>query len=815
MTRFEMSGRDLVSPGGLYSAVRGCDLVLDIGAGDSFADIYGPARIRKMLLGKFIVHAARRPMILSPQTMGPFTRAWARQGALASIRRCRSVFTRDAISTSFLRDIGFTGTIGEATDVAMRLPYNPPAPRGGGSIRVGLNVSGLLMNGGYTGKNMFELTIDYPALIREILRRFAAMEGVETHLVGHVISESQPIEDDFRAGEALAREFPGVILAPRFESPSEAKSYIAGMDFFMGARMHACIAAFSSGVPVIPMAYSRKFAGTLRHAGLRPHRRLHGRDERGDPGEDLPGLRRPRRAEGRDGRGLNPRRSQARALRGRPARGARRARSAMTLMPTDLAKQFVLGLEPVDIPGGTRDALPSLHLARVAPLPLVRVSDAEGVPIGALLGTPIDLAARTVLAEKFTISEPLGDDVDGFVERNVFALAGSFIFILDVPGTRRVYLDACGSLSAVYDPGTRRVGATAFALLDADEADRRFRRDLYDQIEIRREGWFPGGLTAHEGISRLMPNFHLDLADFTVRRHWPRAPIPEDSDPEAMCGRIISACEIIIDTVARRRETFIALTAGNETRLLLAASRKIEGARFVTVEVTDPALDINVARHLARRFGLPHRTIPQAIASESEAADWQARSGMCVSGAGATSSKALQILGPEIQFVGGLGGEIGRGFFWRPGDDAHTLITAENICARFGMPPAPEMTEAIAAWLPSVEGFDSFLKLDLAYIELRMGPWAFATSYCNPHRRSVHPLIFRESFAAMLALPPSWRRMEHGSNRMLRTCIASRWPELLEVPIGRYGDWRDTLSLAWRAIRRPHLVAKKIRKRFA
>ena len=33
------------------------------------------------------------------------------------------------------------------------------------------------------------------------------------------------------------------------------------MDFVTGARMHACIAAFSSGVPVVPMAYSRKFNG--------------------------------------------------------------------------------------------------------------------------------------------------------------------------------------------------------------------------------------------------------------------------------------------------------------------------------------------------------------------------------------------------------------------------------------------------------------------------------------------------------------------------------------------------------------------------
>ena len=268
VTRFEMSGRDLVSPGGLYSAVRRCDLVLDIGSGDSFADIYGPARIRKMLLGKFIVHAARRPMILSPQTVGPFTRAWARKGALASIRRCRAVFTRDALSTTFLRDIGFTGEIGESTDVAMRLPHDPPAPREGGPVRVGLNVSGLLMNGGYTGKNMFGLTTDYPALIREILRRFAAMEGVETHLVGHVISESQPVEDDFRAGEALARGISRRGPGPALRQPVGGEILHRGHGFLHGradARLHRGLLERGPGDPD---GLQPQVRGAFRHAGL-------------------------------------------------------------------------------------------------------------------------------------------------------------------------------------------------------------------------------------------------------------------------------------------------------------------------------------------------------------------------------------------------------------------------------------------------------------------------------------------------------------------------------------------------------------------
>jgi polysaccharide pyruvyl transferase WcaK-like protein len=112
--------------------------------------------------------------------------------------------------------------------------------------------------------------MDYPALIRGLIRHFQTCpDGCEVHLVPHVIVRSGLMagEDDYRASAALAAEFPGTVLAPAFASPSEAKSYIAGMDFFMGARMHACIAAFSSGVPVVPMAYSRKFQGLFGSLG--------------------------------------------------------------------------------------------------------------------------------------------------------------------------------------------------------------------------------------------------------------------------------------------------------------------------------------------------------------------------------------------------------------------------------------------------------------------------------------------------------------------------------------------------------------------
>lgn len=265
-----LSLRPLRRPWQVLAAFRAADLVIDIGGGDSFTDIYGGRRFAQMMFQKAMVPLAGRPLVLAPQTIGPFRSALRQRLAVASIRRAAIVATRDALSTAALSAMGFDGPVIEASDVALRLPYDPPAPRPqGGPVRVGLNVSGLLMAGGYSRNNMFGLKTDYPALARRILAAFRAHpDAPELHLVPHVITwGGGGVEDDLAASQALADEFPGTVLAPAFASPSEAKSYIAGLDFFMGARMHACVAAFSTGVPVIPMAYSRKFAGLFGSLG--------------------------------------------------------------------------------------------------------------------------------------------------------------------------------------------------------------------------------------------------------------------------------------------------------------------------------------------------------------------------------------------------------------------------------------------------------------------------------------------------------------------------------------------------------------------
>lgn len=246
--------------------VRQCDFVLDIGEGDSFSDIYGFRRFLFYWLSKNIVCSLGRPLILSPQTIGPFDGRLARLLAVQVMRRCRMIFSRDGLSTRYLAALGLRRNADEATDVAFRLPFGR-AMRADGRVHVGMNVSGLLFNGGYTGANQFELKADYRETMRALLREFHARKDVQLHLVSHVVVPEMPVEDDLATARQLAGEFPGVIVAPRFTCPSEAKSYISGLDFFCGARMHACIAAFSAGVPVVPIAYSRKFIGLFGSLG--------------------------------------------------------------------------------------------------------------------------------------------------------------------------------------------------------------------------------------------------------------------------------------------------------------------------------------------------------------------------------------------------------------------------------------------------------------------------------------------------------------------------------------------------------------------
>ncbi len=262
VARNAFSGKYLVSPNGYWKALGAIDLMLDIGAGDSFTDIYPNKRFAYMILGKRLCALRGVPLILSPQTIGPFSRQPHTSLARSAMERALAVFARDPLSMDALKQIAPQARAFQAIDVAFALPFTQAAK--GPGTRVGVNVSGLLYGGGYTGANEFGLTIDYRDFTHRFIEAMLARPETRVELICHVNAPLMPKDDDGAAADALKARYPDLIRVPTFASPSAAKSHISGLDFLVGARMHATIAAYSSGVPVLPVSYSRKFEGLYK-----------------------------------------------------------------------------------------------------------------------------------------------------------------------------------------------------------------------------------------------------------------------------------------------------------------------------------------------------------------------------------------------------------------------------------------------------------------------------------------------------------------------------------------------------------------------
>ncbi|GAO31475.1 polysaccharide pyruvyl transferase family protein [Geofilum rubicundum] len=245
-----------------HNIINNTNFVLDIGEGDSFSDIYGEQRFININTPKKLFRLLGKKIMLLPQTIGPFKNVLLAKEAKKSIEKSSVVMARDRLSYDYVINNTLQKRVKELTDMAFFMPYTKRV-FSNGKINVGLNISSLMWHGGYTKNNQFGFKVDYAQLMRAVIDYFFSQQNVQIHLVPHVLDLNSHIENDYEVALSIEEEYntDRITIAPFFLDPVQAKNFISGLDFFTGARMHACIAAFSSGVPVYPVAYSRKFNG--------------------------------------------------------------------------------------------------------------------------------------------------------------------------------------------------------------------------------------------------------------------------------------------------------------------------------------------------------------------------------------------------------------------------------------------------------------------------------------------------------------------------------------------------------------------------
>lgn len=143
-------------------------------------------------------------------------------------------------------------------DSAFGLPVRQlPLPEGWQAQgMVGVNVSPLVL------RKARDETVVYDAF-RKLVRFVLEQTDMGVALIPHVVWENN---DDREPLNALYQEFrdTGRVVMVEDHNCTELKGYISRCRFFVGARTHATIAAYSTGVPTLVVGYSVKARGIAR-----------------------------------------------------------------------------------------------------------------------------------------------------------------------------------------------------------------------------------------------------------------------------------------------------------------------------------------------------------------------------------------------------------------------------------------------------------------------------------------------------------------------------------------------------------------------
>ena len=334
--------------------LRAADAVLDISGGDSFTDLYGPRRFHNVASSKRLALEAGKPLVLLPQTYGPYRDPRYRALRRTSCRRAALAWARDPRSFEVLQelagpdfdpqrhrcgvDVAFalearpphrplpepiatwlgcgTGFQPVGSGPALHRPvdspqpcsvgppwptltdgHRPPCRPGEGKAPaeplsyaaaplapsplgpsvpsvIGFNVSGLIWHDPAGARTRYGFKADYRECVLGFLRRVLRGTDARIVLVPHVLTPPGHYESDPGANAAvqaaLADELGAadrLAAVPPVYDPMETKWLIARCDWFCGTRMHACIAALSSGVPTAAIAYSVKTQGVFETCG--------------------------------------------------------------------------------------------------------------------------------------------------------------------------------------------------------------------------------------------------------------------------------------------------------------------------------------------------------------------------------------------------------------------------------------------------------------------------------------------------------------------------------------------------------------------
>ncbi len=460
-------------------------------------------------------------------------------------------------------------------------------------------------------------------------------------------------------------------------------------------------------------------------------------------------------------------------------------------------------------PDGTVSLSPGLSAIAVTDSLGRRIATVYGLVLAGWMGPGLALGPEGITAD-FPV-----DDEAAFVRRVVHGLHGMFLAVTQGHLGRFLHPDFGGSIPIVWCGETGAIGASADQILDEDSYQKRFLRDRYQRMILSEgHGWITGTLTAHTGVHRLLPGHALDLERLVAHRVWPVAgELALDMGLEDAARTAGQAIRGHVEAAAREHHTAITMTAGFDSRILIAAARDVKDQiGFVTFGRLHEGLDQDMAAKMSEALGLHHHLLPIVDASPEDQDHWERLVGHCMREVNRRIHPTLAAV-PYDLILTGMYGEIGRARLYR--QDIATIndqaATVPFVLSRLTLPQDSDQIADVERWLDGLSWMPRSMVLDMAFNELKFGTWALGQSRAQKAVKfSMMPFAQAAVQSAFMRTPPEVKGTEALFHRMAELL----WPEAMQFPVNRYGDSRDRLGKFAKLTRRESLV-RFFRDRFA
>ena len=258
----------ILLPCSVFSTIlKNCLFVAALNGGDGFSDIYGSHIFKSRLVDTRIAIGRNIPLIIMPQTIGPFETSSCLSTAEHILKYAKKIYIRDDKFVGTLKELGLSYVLTKDLSYFM---YPKPLDIFIKSNAIGINVSGLAYSNSFCG---FEGQFDnYKHLILLIINKFRSL-GNPVYLIPHSYNYNEPERnnDDLVACRGIMNCLDDVtdvqIIDMDLIAP-EIKFVISKMSYFIGTRMHANFASIFTGVPLYGLAYSYKFEGAFKANGV-------------------------------------------------------------------------------------------------------------------------------------------------------------------------------------------------------------------------------------------------------------------------------------------------------------------------------------------------------------------------------------------------------------------------------------------------------------------------------------------------------------------------------------------------------------------